>query len=335
VGGHVRDPAPPPVTAVVVTVVVVTWQGRHLLGACLDSLRRQTVPHRVLVVDNASTDGSAELLAGGYPEVRVLRSPRNTGFAGGVALALDAVDTPYVALLNNDATADPGWLAALLDEADRHPEAAAITSRMVLDSDPDTVNNAGVVLLRTGYGADRGLGRPAADFAEPAEVFGFSGGAALLRTDALRAVGGFPARFFLYYEDTDVSWRLRLAGWTVRYAPAARVRHQHSATVDQRSAMFAFFNERNRLLTLTRCAPVRVAAGAAGRFVLATGSLAVRRLAGQAVPDVPTFRSGVRLRALGSWLRLLPWALAGRRRIARVTTADPADVLATWRGRTV
>lgn len=316
-----------------VTVVVVTWQGRHLLGPCLESLRRQSLAHRVLLVDNASTDGTADFVAREHPEVDVLDTGANLGFAGGAEAGLARVTTPYVALLNNDATAEPTWLAALLSSAEAHPEAGAVTSRMVLAHAPGTLNNTGVVLLRTGYGTDRDYGapvdaRPAAD-----EVFGFSGGAALLRTEAVRAVGGFPARYFLYYEDTDLSWRLRRAGWRVRYEPTAVVTHLHSATVDQASERFAFHNERNRLLTLMRCAPGGTAASATARFLLTTGSLAVRRLLGRTAPDVPTFRPAVRLRVLASFLALLPWALAERRRIARASTVPARTVYGEWAGR--
>jgi GT2 family glycosyltransferase len=99
-----------------VTVLVVTWRGRALVAGCLAALRRQTVPHRLLVVDNASTDGTAELLRS-FPEAQVLRLPRNAGFAGGVTAGLDEVATRWVALLNDDAAPEPGWLAALLDTA--------------------------------------------------------------------------------------------------------------------------------------------------------------------------------------------------------------------------
>lgn len=310
-----------------VTVLVVTWRARDLLAACLAGLRAQTVPHRLLVVDNASTDGTAELLAG-FPEARVLRLPANRGFAGGVAAGLAEVRTPWVALLNDDAVAEPGWLAGLLAAAGGH---AAVTSRMLLPS--GAVNNAGVVLRPDGYGADRGLGEPDGPaYREPAEVFGFSGGAALLSVAELRAVGGFPAPFFLYYEDTDTSWRLRLAGRSVGYAPDAVVSHAHSASADRTSALFSFHNERNRLLTLTRCAPAGYAAGRLGRFLLTTASLGAKRALRRPLPPAPHFRVGLRLRVLASYLRLLPWAVRTRRAVGRRSTVDRAAVLARWAG---
>jgi len=292
----------------------VTWNAADLVAACLDSLARQTLPHRVVVVDNASADGTTDLLARRFPDVHVVRTPENVGFAGGVAAGLAVVDTPFVALLNNDAVAEPDWLARLAAVLESHPEAAAVTSRLLLtDVEPPTLNNAGVLLLDDGYGADRGLGAPADEYAKADEVFGFSGGAALLRTDALRAVGGFPAPFFLYYEDTDTSWRLRRAGWTVRYEPSAVVHHRHSATADQTSPMFAYWNERNRLLMHVRCAPIGAALAVWFRFVLTTASLTARRLTGAPRPAAHQQRVPLRLRALAGALRLLPWALRTRR----------------------
>ena len=310
--GGGRGTSGPPV----VTVVVVTWEGAHLLPPCLESLRRQTVPHTVLVVDNGSTDGTEAMLAERFPEVAVLQTGANLGFAGGVQAGLEAADSPLVALLNNDAVADPGWLAALVRSLDDHPAAAAVTSRMLLqDTSPPLLNNTGVVLLDTDYGADRDLRADAGTRLEPGSVFGFSGGAALLRRTAVQAVGGFPRRFFLYYEDTDLSWRLRLAGWDIRYAPDAVVHHAHSATVDQTSDRFAFYNERNRLLMLTRCAPAMRVWRALVRFLLTTASLSLTRLRGRPVPDRPVFDPRLRLRVLGSYVRALPWALRTRRAI--------------------
>lgn len=317
-----------------VTVLVVTWRARELLRKCLAALDAQTAPHRLLVVDNASTDGTAALLAellADLPGARVLRLPRNAGFAGGVAAGMAEVSTPWVALLNDDAEPAPGWLAALLAAAAADHDLVAVTSRLLLPS--GTVNNAGVVLRPDGYGADRGLGEPdGPPFDTPAEVFGFSGGAALLQMAALQSAGGFPAPYFLYYEDTDTSWRLRLAGGRIAYAPGAAVRHAHSASADQASAAFSFHNERNRLLTLTRCAPAGFALRQLARFGLTTGSLAAKRVLRRPLPPAPHFRVGLRLRVLGSYARLLPWALRTRRQVSRRSTVDRAVLARQWLG---
>lgn len=311
------------------TVVVVTWQGRHLLEPCLSSLRAQTMPHRVFVVDNASTDGTLELLAR-YPEATVLALPRNTGFAGAVAAALPRVDTRFVALLNNDAQAEPDWLAAATAYLSGHDALAAVSTRMLLPGDPPHVNNAGVVLREDGYGADRGLGEPDGPAYERAvEVFGASAGAAVYRTLAVKAVGGFEARYFLYYEDTDVSWRLRLAGWRIAYCPDAVVRHRHGASAQLGSQLFALHTERNRLLTLARCAPAWFAAQQVCRFTVTTMSLAAKRAARRPLPANAVFSPATRIRALASAGRLAPaligvrWASSRRRR---------AQVLREWRG---
>ncbi|MGY1807342.1 glycosyltransferase family 2 protein [Blastococcus sp. SYSU D00669] len=309
-----------------VTVVVVTWQGADLLEPCLASLAGQTVPHEVLVVDNASTDATPDVLAR-HPEARVVRNAVNLGFAGGAQVGLEAARTEFVALLNNDAVAEPDWLEALLATARAHPDAAAVTSLLLLaGAGRPVVNNAGVVLLPTWYGADRAAGADPGEVAEPAEVFGFSGGAALLRAAPARAVGGFPERFFLYYEDTDLSWRLRLAGWSIRYEPRAVVHHRHAASSDPASELFAFHNERNRLLLLARCAPAAPAVGAWLRFCVTTASLAARSVADRGAGRPHNLRVGLRLRVLRSAVAMLPWALRTRREIRRRgrTAVDPA-----------
>ena len=340
-----------------VTVVVVTWEQRDLVLACLESLARQTVAHRVLVVDNASTDGTAERVAEHFPHARILRQTSNLGFAGGVSAALDVVETRFVALLNNDAQADPRWLEASL-AALAEPSVVAVTAKLLLAErgasaepgsrqaaavdDPTlnaaavnaaTINNAGVVLLGSGYGADRGLGSPDDErFASPVEVFGFSGGAVVMRTLAVKAVGGFDADYFMYYEDTDLSWRLRLAGWHIVYAPDAVVHHLHAASSDSQSEMFAFHNERNRLLTLLRDAPLGFAASRIARFALTTASLAGKRLIGRAVPDDQVFRSDLRLRVLAAVLSWLPVTLRNRRRVP--TRRRRSAVFHEWAGVT-
>lgn len=295
------------------TVVVVTWRGRDHITACLDALKAQKSPHRTIIVDNASDDGTAELISGH----QVVRLPRNRGYAGGLAAVLGMVDTPYVAWLNDDATPDPSWLAELENALEGDPGAAAATSSILLTD--GSTQSVGVALTADGHGKDVVLaGR---------EVFGFCGGAALLRTEELKSVGGVPASFFCYYEDTDTAWRLRLAGHRVISVGPARVRHRHGASTRPGSTLFHRWNERNRLLMLLRCAPAKVAFPQLARFAVITAMLPFR----QNVPDAANFRFGLRTRVLAEVLLRLPATLWQRLRIR--TEVSRGSVWQDWAGR--
>lgn len=318
----------PPVEQV--TVVVVTYRGASFLDDCLDGLAAQTMPHRLLVIDNASTDGSAALLARRLAPDQVLRLPENAGFAGGVAAALSRVRTPWVALLNDDAVAEPDWLDRLLAAA-RHDPAAAAWTCMILTADGSRVASLGGGLTDLGYGYDQGEGLPAAPAPAGGDVFAFCGGAVLLRVAAVRAVGGFPAEYFLYYEDTDTSWRLRLAGWEIRLVPQARVRHRQGASSEPGSAAFHRWNERNRLRTLIRCAPAAVVLTALARFALTTGKLALRRALRRPVPPGANHDPGLRLGVIGRTVADLPLLLRRRGAVGQLARRSRAEVWSTAR----
>ena len=299
--------------------MLATFRAADFISDALAGLAAQTVAHELLVIDNASTDGTADILAANLPTESVLRMPANLGFAGAVHAALPLIRTRYVALLNDDAVPDPNWLAELLHAADGDTAAAAWTSLMVLAERPDTVNNIGAALNGQWYGIDVGAGERVDEVPDRVlDVFGFCGGAALLRTAAVRAVGGFPAEFFLYYEDLDTSWRLRRAGWQIRAVPRAVVVHRHGATADQRSELFHFYNERNRLLTLIRCAPCLVAPAQFLRFLLTTASLTTSRLLGRPVPAAANFRLRLRFRVAVDVFRMAPGQYRQRRAKVRI-----------------
>lgn len=309
-------------TGVRTTVVVVTWRGREHVGDCLTALAGQHRPHTTLVLDNASDDGTAGVLAAHPSRPDVLRLARNRGFAGGLVAALARVRTPFVAWLNDDAVPRPDWLAALEDALDADPAAAAATAVLVA---PDgSVSSAGVGLTADGHGLD---------LTAATTVFGFCGGAALLRTDALAAVGGVPGGFFCYYEDTDTAWRLRLAGRHVVAVPAAVAVHRQGVSTRPGSFRFHRWTERNRLLTLLRCAPAAVAAGQLARFAALTAVLPVRRLRNRPVPDAVNFTVRLRLLVLAEVAVRLPATLAARSRIGRHSTVARSTVWRTWAGR--
>ena len=333
-----------------VTVVTVTYDAEHLVRTCLDGLAAQDLDGlrmEVVVVDNASRDATARVVADEYPGVTLLRAPRNLGFAGGNNLALREVRSRYVVLLNNDAVAAPDAVRALVRAMDEAPEDVAAMSATVLlagrfraaapdedpadavrgpdglwvpdpDGDVRLVNSTGNEVRRDGFGQDRGWLADAARHHPARDVFGFSGAAAVLRTSALRDVGLFDESFFMYYEDTDLSWRLRLAGYRVQHCAGAVVDHEHAASSGEGSDFFRFHDARNRLAVLTKDATARLALAAVARFALTTLSLAVRR----GRWDLVRTRS----RALASWARMLPGLLRERRRVGRAARVPRAHV---------
>lgn len=191
---------------------------------------------------------------------------------------------------------------------------------VALDGEPfDVLNNVGSVVLADGHGADRGyMERDDGQFDEVEEIFAWCGAAVLLSREYLETVGLFEDRYFLYYEDFDLSWRGRAEGWRYLYVPASVVRHVHSASSVEGSRLFQHYDERNRLLTLTRNAPPALAVREAVRHPLITGSYARRDILAPLVhrrpPSVETVRR--RMQAYGAYVRMLPEALAGRRRLA-------------------
>ena len=227
----------------VVSVVLVNYRGADDTIACLRSLRDLDWPDdrlELVVVDNASGDGSAAAIRSAVPEAVLVESPRNTGFAGGCNLGVEHASGQYVAFLNNDARADRRWLAAAVDvlEADRQIGAVACK---VLDWDGKLIDFAGAALTWFGMGYKPEAEKPdAAAYDRPRDVL-FATGAAMVMPAALfREVGGFDERFFMFYEDVDLGWRLNLLGFRVRYEPRSIAFHKHHATMHK----FGSFRER-------------------------------------------------------------------------------------------
>jgi len=350
----------PPARSALVRAVVVSWNGAHLLPDCLDSLIAQTIAAdlEIMVVDNASEDGTAAMLAERYPGVVVIRSESNLGFAGGADLGLAGFGGPFVALLNNDATfavdaierlvsvlQQPGnervgavtakiLLAGTYRLEPSLPEAKAPTGSFRRDdgwlspADPGSsgairvVNSTGNVVTRGGTGRDRDWLRTEGEESRDVDVFGFCGGAALLRTAAVEEVGGFDRELFLYYEDTDLSWRMRAGGWTVRYCESAVAHHLHAASSDSASPLFRYYNTRNSLVVFARHAPVAVVAGSFGRQLVGWTIARVRR-------SEPRSVTVARLRGLTAFLHRLPCTMRERTRwrTAAVTRAKVATLL--------
>jgi GT2 family glycosyltransferase len=226
-----------------VAIAIVSYNTRALLDECLTSLRADADAGRaeVWVVDNASTDGSADMVEAQHPWARLIRSQENLGYGPAVNVVAEATDTPWIAPANSDLSFTPGAVQTLLAEGERHPEAATLVPRLILPDGstqpsarpfPDlrmalllafraTSFSAAArrhLYLHDGWDPDR-----------PQDVPWAAGAFQIVRRDAWRQVGGFDAAQWMYAEDLDLGWRLNRAGWTTRYEPSAIVHHHESA----------------------------------------------------------------------------------------------------------
>jgi GT2 family glycosyltransferase/ADP-heptose:LPS heptosyltransferase len=239
-----------------VAVIVVTWNGQEQLRRCLDALTRQTFHDFCTVVaDNASTDGTAEMVQRDFPNVRLIRNPTNLGFAAANNLGIHATNTPLVVTLNNDTVPEPTWLAALVQPAQDDPALGSVASKMVSARDPESIDSCGIALDRAGIAWDRDGGYPATLVDRAREVFGPCAGAALYRRAMLEDVGLFDEDYFAYLEDVDLAWRARLRGWRCRLAPDAVVRHEHAGTLGDASPLKRYLLARNKVWTIAKCLP--------------------------------------------------------------------------------
>jgi len=216
-----------------VTVVIPNWNGMRHLPECLSALSAQSMSDfEVLLVDNASIDGSVAWVREHHPEVCILRRQDNGGFAKAVNVGLLAARGEYVALLNNDTAVDTGWLEALVAALDDHRDYDFAASKMILFYEPERLNAAGdVYVLGRLAGRNRGLGAPVSRYGSMERVLGACAGAALYRRSLFGDVGLFDEDFFLMSEDTDFNLRCLIAGQRCLYVPAAKVRHKFRASI--------------------------------------------------------------------------------------------------------
>ena len=442
-----------------VRIVILSFDGGQMTLDCIDSLVKTDWPrdrYEIVMVDNGSLDDVTERVRAQFQDVGVLEPLRNLGFAGGCNLGIQAIACSqgkplhaydHVALVNNDATVEPGWLRAMVEAIEMGQDVGAVSAKMLFadrftgidlevsetsiagggddrlvgvcvsgiridgercddrlqfdegfhgpvgfdptrgeefarwsknrgalrisetrtdesvqqvvsfrlsaetertitlrsdidevtvtvgggyaDKKPiftwvdvrvgsdvfDVINNVGSNLYQRGFGGDRGfLERDRGQFEQAVEVFAWCGGAVLLKKAYLDAVGVFDERLFLYYEDTDLSWRGRLQGWRYLYAPGALVRHRHAQSSGVGSDTFRFYTERNRLLVLLKNAPlwlaVRSGLGEVRRtFIINVRHLILRPLTLR-MPARP--EAAMRRRVLQSYISLVPAMLRDR-----------------------
>ena len=244
-----------------ITVIIPHWNGKPILRRCLKSLQgTQGLNYLVLVVDNGSTDGSCTMVKEEFPEVQIVNSTVNLGFAAGCNLGIYHTKSPYVVLLNNDTVVTKNWLHLMKQAAERDPLVAAVQPKLLSITHPcrfDYCGAAGGEIDIFGY--PYALGRlfntmedDHGQYDKQREIFWASGAAVLLRRSALDKVGLLDASFFAHMEEIDLNWRFLWAGYKVIVVPEAVVFHQTGATLSTHQYRKMLLNHRNSLLMVLK-----------------------------------------------------------------------------------
>jgi len=228
-----------------VSVIIVNYNGRHHLESCLTAVQQQDVPCEIVLVDNASKDGSVAFVRQRFPKVRILELDQNLGFAEGNNVGAQSATGRYLAFLNNDTCAVSSWIRELVNAIDKDPDIGCVASRIVYLHDPLIIDSAGDGLTRSGGAFKHGHGCASDQMTQSREVFGACGAAFLIRKDLFDILGGFDKDFFVSHEDVDLSYRARLLGYKCLYVPEAVVMHAGSSTLGRRSFGAVFHAQRN------------------------------------------------------------------------------------------
>jgi len=240
-----------------ISVIIVNYNGKKFLSDCLNSIFHQTYfPFEVIMVDNASHDGSVEYVQQNFPDVKMLTQSTNLGFAGGTNAGIRQAGGEFILTLNNDTIVILDFIDELAKLMISDPFVGMCASKMIF---PDgRINSTAICISRSGAAWDRGMGEPDQgqyDVAE--EVFGPCAGAALYRRTMLDEIGLFDEDFFLYMEDIDLAFRARLSGWKCMYVPSARVIHVHGGTTEPASDISVYYGNRNLLWYTVKNFPKR------------------------------------------------------------------------------
>lgn len=220
-----------------ITVVIPNYNGIRYLKGCLETLYAQepgTPEFEVLIVDNASGDGSVEQAQNSFPKARIIRLPQNTGFCHAVNVGIRESDSPYIILLNNDTKVKSGFVKSLYRAISGDEKIFSASAKMLMWDRPDLLDDAGDRYHVLGWAYARGKGKPAESYDKPAEIFSSCGGAAIYRRSILEQIGLFDELHFAYLEDLDIGYRARIHGYRNVYAPGAEVLHFGSASTGSR-----------------------------------------------------------------------------------------------------
>lgn len=312
-----------------VAIVVPNWNGEKLLSNCMSSLQKQSKQAHIIVVDNGSTDNSVDLLSSKYPEVQVVTNNTNKGFSGGVNTGIrEALKAKYefIALFNNDATAENDWLEKLLKTIQKDSLIGIVTGKL-LQTDKQYIDSAGEQLSTRGMPFPRGRNQKTEGiYTKQEEVFGATGGASIYRSKMFNKIGLFDETFFAYFEDVDISFRAHHAGWKILYNPKAIAYHEIGATSHNITGFIRYHSIKNFLLLYLKNMPL----GLFFKYLLLHEYQLIRMFGGSIRDHQVRFY----LKALVKFWLLLPSTLRKRHTILKKSKIGSKEVdELLWHGK--
>ncbi|HUE24143.1 MAG TPA: glycosyltransferase family 2 protein [Bryobacteraceae bacterium] len=316
-----------------ISVAVVNWNRREYLRACLRSLAAQRgADFEVIVVDNGSSDGSAEMARSEFG-ARVIANSANLGFCAANNQAIAGACGQFIALLNNDAEAAPDFLANLRRAFDAAPDIGMAAAKVLVWDDPRRIDKAGHLIYPDGQNRGRGTGEiDSGQYDSVEECLWPDGCAAMYRKTMLDAIGGFDEDFFMFADDAELGLRGRIAGWRCLYMPGAVARHHRGASLDAGSTKRIFLIERNRVLLAAKLFPWSLLTLNPYYFAVRLGSGLAAAAGGRGeMARFPGFANKMRLawtilRADLAALPLLPGTLRQRREVRRIAKLTPGEI---------
>ncbi|MBN1568490.1 MAG: glycosyltransferase family 2 protein [Acidobacteria bacterium] len=322
-----------------VSVVVINWNGRDYLHACLESLvRQESVDFEVIVVDNGSRDGSQEMVQSEFVsrpgfKIQLIANEANRGFCAANNQGFAAARGRFIAILNNDTEVVPGFLAALRRVFDRAPDIGMAAAKVMVYEDPRRIDKVGHLIYPDGQNRGRGTGEiDRGQYDSMEECLWPDGCAAMYRAEMLKQIGGFDEDLFIFGDDAELGLRGRIAGWRCLYVPDAVVRHHRGGAMKTGSTGRIYLIERNRVLLAVKLFPLSL-------LLLNPFYFAARLLAGTfaAVGErgelirFPGIRNKLRLawtiiRANLAALPMIPRTLRKRHQLRSIKRLTPGEI---------
>ena len=297
------------------SIVIPNWNGKHFLQPCLDSLRAQTHDNiEIIIVDNASSDGSRDYIKSTYPEVILIELSENLGFTGACNIGMEKAQGEIISLLNNDTEVESNWVAEIITAFDRYPDVGMIASKMLLFTERDKIHTTGDFFTTDGRAGNRGVWeKDDGQYDTEDYVFSACGGSSAYRQSMLGKIGLLDNDYFFLLEDVDLAWRAQLTGYKVLYLPTAIVYHHLSATGGGITA--SFHDGRNSIWIVVKNLP----RGLWRKY----GWQIIKRQFGIAWEAIQAWRgeaARARLRGIINGLWTLPSALKKRKQIQAMKT---------------